>query len=372
MVRRVGAKRVSIFRRKCPAINLRLANDSYSGVHPIAPGVSAWLTPDGNWGLGNTALICGHRESVLVDTLWDLPRTAAMLEGFRPLLENAPIGPIVNTHADGDHWFGNQLPEARQIIATKAAAHRMHRHGPEEMSKLGMVSTVFRAISRLPLPRHRRWEIAADYFDGMMQPFDYSGIRPAYPTKTFSGRMQLEVGGRRVELIELGPAHTAGDLIVHLPEERVVMAGDIVFSGVMPILWDGSVRKWIAACDHILALKPAIVVPGHGPLTDASGVEAVRNYWQFLWNVARRQFDQERPATTASLAILRSDEFQREPFAAWLGRERILINVNAIYRRLMKIRRRMGVVERLNVLRKTALLAETLRLGEQYHLAEKR
>jgi cyclase len=351
---------------------LRLAKDSSPGVHLIAPGVSAWFTPDGNWGLGNTALICGHRESLLVDTLWDLPRTAAMLEGFRPLLEGAPIGPIVNTHGDGDHWFGNQLPQSRQIIATRAAARRMRRHGPEEMAKLGVVSRVFRAISRLPLPRRRRWEIAADYFDGMMRPFDYSGIHPTHPTKTFSGRMQFEVGGRCVELIELGPAHTAGDLIVHLPEERVVIAGDIVFSGVAPILWDGSVRNWIGACDHILALKPAVVVPGHGPLTDASGVELVRNYWQFLWNAARRQFDQERPATSAALTIARSDAFQREPFAAWLGQERILINVNAIYRKLMKVRRHMGVVGRLNVLRKAALMAEALRIGKEPYRAEKR
>ncbi len=322
--------------------------------------MTAWITPDGNWGLGNTALVCGHRESLLVDTLWDLPRTAAMLEGFRPLLEDAPIGPVVNTHADGDHWFGNQLTEARQIIATKTAANRMRHHGPEEMKKLRLVSRVFRSMGRLPLPRRRRWEIAADYFDGMLRPFDYSGIRPAHPTTTFSGRLHLEIGGRPVELIELGPAHTAGDLVAHLPDDRVVVAGDIVFSGCTPILWDGSVQNWIAACDHILALKPEIVVPGHGPLTDAAGVEAIRNYWQFLWNAAHRQYSMERPAAKAALAILRSDEYLGSPFAGWIGQERTLINVNAIYRKLMKIEHRMRVLERLDVLRQTALLAEVL------------
>ena len=322
--------------------------------------MTAWITPDGNWGLGNTALVCGHRESLLVDTLWDLPRTAAMLEGFRPLLENAPIGPVVNTHADGDHWFGNQLTEARQIIATKTAANRMRHHGPEEMKKLRLVSRVFRSMGRLPLPRRRRWEIAADYFDGMLRPFDYSGIRPAHPTTTFSGRLHLEIGGRPVELIELGPAHTAGDLVAHLPDDRVVVAGDIVFSGCTPILWDGSVQNWIAACDHILALKPEIVVPGHGPLTDAAGVEAIRNYWQFLWNAAHRQYSLERPAAKAALAILSSDEYLGSPFAGWIGQERTLINVNAIYRKLMKIEHRMRVLERLDMLRQTALLAEVL------------
>ncbi len=334
--------------------------------------MTSWLTPDGNWGLSNTALISGHRESLLVDTLWDLPHTAAMLEGFRPLLEEAPIGPVVNTHADGDHWFGNQLPEARQIIATRTAARRMRRHGPSEMRKLRTVARVFHMLGRIPLPRRRRWELAASYFDGMMRPFDYSGIRPAYPTATFSGRMQLNIGGRRVELLELGPAHTAGDLIVHLPEDHIVIGGDIIFSGVVPVLWDGSVRNWIAACDAILALNPATVIPGHGPLTDASGVEAMRSYWQFLWDAARKQFERERSVARAALEIARSDDYRRQPFAGWLGQERLLINVNAIYRKLMKIRSRMGVVERLNVLRQTAPLAEAFRLEKSSYLAEKR
>lgn len=340
-----------------------MAHESAPGVHPIAPGVAAWITPDGNWGLGNTALISGTGESVLVDTLWDLPRTAAMLTGFRPMLENAPIGPVVNTHGDGDHWFGNQLTGAREIIATRSAAHRMRRHGPAEMKKLRLVARCFRGVSHLPLVGGRRWQVAADYFDGMMAPFDYTGIRPTHPTTRFSGRMNLDVGGRRVELTEVGPAHTAGDLIVHLPDERIVIAGDIVFSGVTPVLWDGSVRKWIAACDHILALKPEIVVPGHGPLTDPAGVEALRHYWEFLSNAARRQFSLERPAASAGAAIVMSDEYQREPFASWVGPERSMINVNALYRKFLKVRSHMSVLERLSVLRKTALLAEKLRLN---------
>jgi cyclase len=345
------------------ALNFRLANQSSPGIHPIVAGVHAWTTPDGNWGLGNTALVCGHRESLLVDTLWDLPRTAAMLEAFRPLLEDAPIGPVVNTHADGDHWFGNQLTEARQIIATKIAANRMRHHGPQEMKKLRLVSRIFRAMGRLPLPRRRRWEVAADYFDGMMRPFDYSGIRPVHPTTTFSGRLHLEIGGRAVELIELGPAHSAGDLVVHLPDDRIVAAGDIVFSGCIPILWDGSVQNWITACDRILALKPEVIVPGHGPLTGPEGVEAIRDYWQFLWNAARRQFSLEQPVSSAALTIVRSDGYLGSPFAAWIGQERTLINLNAIYRKFMKIEHRMRVFERLDVLRQAALFAEVLRRG---------
>ena len=193
-----------------------------------------------------------------------------------------------------------------------------------------------------------------------MEPFDFSRIRPTLPNSTFSGEFHLEVGGRPVSLIEVGPAHTAGDLIVHMPEDRIVFAGDIVFLGTTPVLWDGSAGNWIHACERILRLNPNVVVPGHGPLTDAAGVDLVRQYWQFLWNAARRRLDKGEPPHLAALAIVRSDEFLNQPFARWDGRERAMINVHSIYRRLQKRPRSLGTLEKLAVLQKTALLAELL------------
>jgi len=332
-----------------------------AGEQRIAPDIYAWMTPNGGWGESNAALICGAGASLLVDTLWDLPHTQAMLEGFRPYLDSAPIRQVVNTHADGDHWFGNQLTGAAKIIATRTAARRMRQHGPRDMKMLGRTASVLRWASGLPFIGRRSWRIAADYFDGMMAPFDFSGIRPVPPNTAFSGRLHLEVGGRRLELLEVGPAHTSGDLIVHMPEERIVFAGDIVSLGTTPILWDGSASNWINACEQILRLDPETVVPGHGPLTDAGGVDLVRQYWQFLWNAAGRCFQKAVPAHQAALAILRSDDFQKQPFASWDGRERAMINVHSIYRRLSKQSRSMGTLERLEVLKKTAMLAELLR-----------
>jgi cyclase len=318
------------------------------------------MSPNGGWGESNAALICGTHESVLIDTLWDLPRTEAMLEGFGPHLETAPIRRVINTHGDGDHWFGNQLTGAKSIIATKAATRRMSEHGPGDMKMLGAASRALRWASGLPVVGRRSWEIEADYFDGMMAPFDFSRIRPTLPNTTFSGELHLEIGGRPVDLLEVGPAHTSGDLIVHMRDDRVVFAGDIIFLGTTPVLWDGSANRWIQACEQILRLKPDVVVPGHGPLTDCDGVDLVRQYWQFLWAAARRHMQKGVPPDLAALAIVRSDEFLHQPFAVWDGRERTMINVHAIYRRLLEHRRSIGTLEKLAVLQKTALLAELL------------
>ncbi|MBZ5622082.1 MAG: MBL fold metallo-hydrolase [Acidobacteriia bacterium] len=330
------------------------------GLHPLGQDVLAWLTPNGGWGESNAALISGHGASLLVDTLWDLPRTAAMLAAFQPKLESAPIRQLVNTHSDGDHWFGNELVGADEIISTRAAARNMRRHGPGQLTFLHAVSSVFRAMSYAPIPKRRDWRAAADYFDGILRPFDFSMIRPERPTSTFSGKLQLNVGGREVQLIDVGPAHTSGDLIVHLPDDRMVFAGDILFLGMTPVLWDGSARNWIKACERILALKADTVLPGHGPVTDLAGVDGVRRYWQFLRSAVRLHFEKGRPATWAAQHIVRSDQFLKQPFAKWDGQERIVINVHAIYRRLLGRKRRVSTWTRLNLLRQAAVLARKL------------
>lgn len=331
-----------------------------AGLHEIADGVSAWLTPNGGWGESNAALVLGHRTSLLVDTLWDLPRTAAMLQAFRPQLEAAPIAQLVNTHSDGDHWFGNQLAGATEIIATKSAARAMKKHGPGQMKALRTVARLFHVLGYAPIPHRSGWRVAANYLDGMVRPFDFSSIRPALPNTVFTGKLQLDVGGRAVHLIEVGPAHTMGDLVVYLPDDHILMAGDIVFLGSTPVLWEGSSRNWVRACQRILALKVDRVVPGHGPLTDLTGVDAVQKYWQFLRSSVRSHYDKGRPAFEAALRIATSDEFRKQPFAEWDGVERIAINVHVIYRRLFGQSRHMGALERLNLLRQAALMAHAL------------
>ncbi|MCX6622238.1 MAG: MBL fold metallo-hydrolase [Acidobacteria bacterium] len=342
-----------------PTTTLSGSRPRYTGgLNTLAEGVHAWMTPNGGWGESNAALIAGHGASLLVDTLWDLPLTARMLEALKPMVEAAPITQIVNTHSDGDHWFGNQLVGAGTIVATEAAARVMVHHGPAQMKALGAVASVLRGLSYVPFPGHRRWRVAGDYFQGMIRPFQFNGIRPTLPNRTFTGSLTLEAGGREVVLLEAGPAHTEGDLLVYLPDAGTVFAGDLLFLGSTPVMWQGSVENWIRACERIMDLSASVVLPGHGPITDRSGVVAVRDYWQLVYAAARGHFEQGREPDEAALAILRSDEFQVQPFAAWDCPERMAINVDSIYRQLSGVDRPRNLVERLRLLGRTALMTE--------------
>ena len=288
------------------------------GLHEVAPGVIAYLQPFGGWGWSNAGLVVGDGESILVDTLFDLSLTATMLEAMAPQVTTSPITTVVNTHANGDHCYGNQLvagPGVR-IVATAAAAAEMDETPP------AMLAAMMSMVPTLPADEAR-------FLTEAFGPFSFAGIEPAPPTATFSGSLSLDVGGRHVELVEVGPAHTAGDAIAWLPEHRVVFSGDILFIGGTPIVWNGPVANWLAACERILSLDADVIVPGHGPLTDAAGVRAVASYLSLVE-------EQVRDCRTSGMSPLEATAdidrtIDATPFAGWLDRERIAVNVETVW-----------------------------------------
>jgi cyclase len=305
------------------------------GLTHLAPGVYAWLQPNGAWGESNAGLIFGEGESLLVDTLWDLALTARMLEAMQPLLAQAPIHTLVNTHGDGDHWWGNELVGARQIVATDAAAaHEMTAVTPTSMVALGRLGWALAQVGRSPIayPRRDSLRSSGRFLHGMAAPYEHRGITLTRPTRTFSGRLALEIGGRKIELIEVGPAHTHGDLIVHVPDARVVLAADVVFIGSTPVMWTGPLEGWLRALDTIEALEPELVIPGHGPPTDLAGLATVRAYWSYLEAAAGPRLENGLSPTAVAREIVTSDQYSQQPFADWDCPERAVINVHTLDR----------------------------------------
>jgi glyoxylase-like metal-dependent hydrolase (beta-lactamase superfamily II) len=168
--------------------------------------------------------------------------------------------------------------------------------------------------------------VAGKYFADVFGPFEFAGIEERAPTRTFSGTLDLQVGDRAVQLIEVGPAHTAGDVMVHVPDARTVFTGDILFIDGTPIMWAGPVGNWIGACERILAMDVDTIVPGHGPLTDKAGVREVADYLRFVAAEARARFDAGMDAETAARDI------GLGRYANWIDAERIVVNVDTLFR----------------------------------------
>lgn len=284
------------------------------GLHDLGNGGYAWLQPNGAWGWSNAGLIESRGQTLLVDTLMGLAITREMLDEMkRKVPAAARIERLVNTHANPDHVLGNELVVGAEIISGKRAA--------DEIAKMDAAGFARMAGN---------WQNMGDggefFYETMGRWFDFSGLTIVAPTVTFESRMTLQVGDKEVQLVDLGPAHTASDTIVYVPADRTVFTGDILFNEGTPIMWAGPVQNWIDACDFLIGLDVETVVPGHGPITDKTGVRNQKRYFEYIRDQAKQRYDAglgwEEAARDMSLG----------EFAGWTDPERIVGNVYALYR----------------------------------------
>ncbi|OBH63837.1 fumarylacetoacetate hydrolase family protein [Mycobacterium sp. E2479] len=299
-----------------PRVNRAPTRVPYTrGLHQVADRVWAWTLPDGGYGWSNAGLIAGEGASVLVDTLFDLALTREMLTAMRPITGSAPITDALITHSNGDHTHGNQLlDKSVRIIAAHGTAEEIEHGMAPEM--LAMAQTANLGPVATPYTRERFGH------------FDFSNITLRNADQTFERNLSIEVGGRRIDMLNLGPAHTAADSVVHVPDAGVLFGGDLLFIGCTPIVWAGPIANWVAACDTMIALDAPTVVPGHGPITDPDGIRAVRGYLVHVAEQAEAAY--RRGLSWAEAA----DIIDLGEYATWLDAERVVVNVYQRYREL--------------------------------------
>ena len=282
------------------------------GLQEIGDGLYAYLQPDGSWGWSNAGLVVDGESTLLIDTLFDLRLTEQMLRAMRRAVPAAArIDTLVNTHANGDHCYGNQLLRGARIVASERTAAEMTELPPAAMAAL---------VEQAP----EMGELGAFFLD-CFGAFDFRGIELVLPEETFSGELTMPVGDSELQLIEVGPAHTRGDTLVYAPAQRALFSGDILFSGAHPIAWAGPVSNWIAACERILAMDVEMIVPGHGPLAGPDAVRELKAYFEYLYEQARACHAEGMTALDAARSI------SLERWADWGEQERLVVNIANIY-----------------------------------------
>ena len=284
------------------------------GLSDLGNNIYCYLQPDGGWGWSNAGLIADGDESLIVDTLFDEDLTLEMLDSMKKAepkgMKN--IRALINSHSNGDHCNGNNCVDTDEVISSEATLEEMSHESPEMMAAL--------------LKQAPEMGTLGKYFLECFGSFNFEGVTKRLPNTTFTGETQRQVGDKIVELIEVGPAHTNGDVLVHVPSDKVVFTGDILFIEGHPILWAGPVKNWINACDRIISMEVDFVVPGHGPVTDNRGVKAVRDYLVYIDTESRKRFESGMSALEAA------KEIDLDLFSTWGDGERIAVNVNSLYR----------------------------------------
>jgi cyclase len=285
------------------------------GLQEVGDGFYAYLQPDGGWGWSNAGLVVDGERTLLIDTLFDLRLTEEMLRAMRAAVPAAAqIDTLVNTHANGDHCYGNQLVGDAVIVASQRTAAEMTELPPSAMAAL---------VAQAP----QMGELG-DFFLRCFGSFDFEGIELVLPHETFDGERTIRVGDRELTLLEVGPAHTRGDTLVHAPAERVLFTGDILFAGAHPIAWAGPVSNWIAACERIVALDPQVIVPGHGPPSELAAVHELKAYFEYLYEQARVRHDEGMTPLQAARSL------SLDRWADWGEGERLVVNLANIYAEL--------------------------------------
>jgi len=226
-------------------------------------------------GVPNVGYVVGDKAILVIDTGMGAPNGKTVLEEARKLGATKKLY-LVTTHVHPEHDLGAM---AFPPDATMIRSHAQVREIAEEGMR---TADIFRSRS-----------------DVNRQLLDGAEFRKA--DITFDNAYELDLGGVKVQIFSLGPAHTQGDTGVFVPGERVLFSGDVAMKA-LPAFASGkaSASYWQASLDRIDALNPAIVVPSHGPIGDAGYITAYRTY---LTRVQTRASALKREGKTVEQAI---------------------------------------------------------------------
>jgi cyclase len=260
----------------------------------VSPGIHAHIQPDGSWFLNNSGFLVGSRGVTVVDQCGTGARARAFLDRITATTDR-PVQTLVNTHHHADHTFGNfVMPVHTTIVA--------HRRAREEQLATGTLITAM--------------------FEGP----DWSDIEVRPSFLCFDDRLTLFVDDLEVQLIHFGsPAHTTNDVVVWVPERRLLFTGDLVFNGGTPFALQGSVAGWLETIESLRGLGAETVVPGHGPTCGPEVFDEVAAYLRFVQDAARRGVEDDR--TPLELAR----ELDLGEYAGLTDPERIVGNLHRAY-----------------------------------------
>jgi cyclase len=266
-------------------------------VQEVGDGLFAYVQPPGSWMVNNTGFLVGPDGVTSVDTCSTELRTRTYLEAVAAVTP-LPVRTLVNTHHHPDHTTGNGLLPGATIVAHEAARTEMLAMAELEAAGLSL--------------------------DSIWEEYDAGAVPLAPPFLTFRDEVALWVGDRRCELRHVGrPAHTTNDVVVWVPDESVLFAGDLLFNGGTPFLLSGSVAGAVRVLEDVVApLGARTVVPGHGPVCGPEVVDEVLGYLRFVLDLAGRA----REAGVGPLEAARETDLGR--YAGWTDRERIVGNLH--------------------------------------------
>ncbi|PYN41700.1 MAG: hypothetical protein DMD95_18730 [Candidatus Rokuibacteriota bacterium] len=287
--------------------------DARFDIQKVAEGVYAAVAAPAYKVNCNTAIIENDDGVMIVDTHSKQSAARVIVERLRDITRK-PVRYVVNTHFHWDHWHGNEVypatyPDA-EIVTNQITREAMlmkglkriqdHvRQGPGEIAKL-------KADLQAASPSQRT-KLEADLRLAEAYLAEVKALKPALPTIAFEQTMKLYRRDREIHLLHLGRAHTAGDVFIYLPKEKVVITGDAMI-GWTPFMGDGYPDEWAATLDRLAQLDFTHIIMGHGNVTGREWLGTFRSYVHDMVEAVRQEaatgatLDEVKQRVTAKLA----------------------------------------------------------------------
>lgn len=265
----------------------RLADGVYAGVRPVS-----FNSPP----TGTTVIVIGKKGVLLFDP------AGTPLVGERVLAKVRELTDLPVTHMAISHWHGDHsqgawkiaeaYPDA-EIIAHEFTAKAIRSPlnaftAPDEKANAETRARIEKALATGkrsngdPITPAMRpyFENIVEYFDLVAS--EIASLKPIDPTRTMTDRLEIDLGGRKVELRHFGPGNTNGDMAMWLPKEKILATGDIVVRPT-PYGFYSHAESWVAVLQKVKALKAKAIVPGHGPImTDTDYIDRLITTLSFV------------------------------------------------------------------------------------------
>jgi glyoxylase-like metal-dependent hydrolase (beta-lactamase superfamily II) len=244
-------------------------------LEPLAPGVVA-LTAEGD---PNVGAVVGKDAVLAVDARATPALAREWLDELRGLTDK-PVRYLVLTHYHAVRVLGASAFDAEWVIAHEGTRRWIYERGDADFeSETRRFPRLFRDVESIP------------------------GL--TYPNVAFADLLRIDLGGREVQVLHLGRGHTQGDAAVWLPDEKILLAGDLVEARAAPYMGDAFVEEWSTkTLDQVEALGAEVIVPGRGPAAGPEAIAETRDYLRTLWDSVRAGHANLKDAFEAARAAL--------------------------------------------------------------------
>jgi len=291
-----------------------LSSQSQRTVTKLADGIYEIEHP--HEGGGNTTVIIGDRQVFVVDSCF-LPSAAR--EDIAQIRQwtNKPVSFVLNTHFHNDHNFGNRVYmdafPGLTIIAHEETKKDMDLFGPGSLMREEKDSYGFQKMLEtgktpdgVALTEDQKSQVKAVLARKPALLEELREIKFQSATLTFDHDFRIDLGNREVQVKFLGRGNTAGDAVVYLPKERIVVAGDLVVFPI-PNMIDGYPVEWSQTLQTLAQLDADTIVPGHGQvLHDKSYVYLLRDFMKSAVDQVNEKLRQTSPAMFLTVDDVRS------------------------------------------------------------------